>query len=105
VFGDVTRFVPAGDARIEVDTVEDGAAARVTVKGAGETVTITGWSSSPVAALYAGGAPGAVGVVSPAAEEDDPAAALEVNHDSSTGIWAVSVDVPSRGWATIDVRV
>jgi hypothetical protein len=105
VFGDVTRFVPAGDARIEVDTVEDGAAARVTVKGAGETVTITGWSSSPVAASYAGGAPGAVGVVSPAAEEDDPAAALEVNHDSSTGIWAVSVAVPSRGWATIDVRV
>ena len=41
VFGDVDLFVPAGDMRI--GEVRDGA---VTVLGAGETVTITGWSAA-----------------------------------------------------------
>ena len=41
VFGDVDLFVPAGDMRI--GEVRGGA---VTVLGAGETVTITGWSAA-----------------------------------------------------------
>ena len=44
VIGDVDLFVPAGDARIEVSELPDGA--RVVVKGAGEVVTVTGWAPS-----------------------------------------------------------
>lgn len=78
VVGDTSKFVTAGDARIEVADVDGGV--RLLVKGAGETVTLTGWAAR---APSAGDTP--------------------VAHDPATGIWTVSVAVPSRGWATVDV--
>jgi hypothetical protein len=78
VIGDTSKFVPAGDARIEVSATASGA--RLVVKGAGERVTITGWSE---AAPSAGGRP--------------------VAHDPATGVWTVPVEVPARGWAVLDV--
>ena len=42
VIGDVTEFVTAGDARIEVSETSTGV--RLVVKGPGETVTVTGWA-------------------------------------------------------------
>lgn len=80
VIGDTTKFVTAGDARLEVSGL-DGGGARLIVKGAGETVTITGWAERPPSA-----------------------AARTVTHDGSTGIWELPVEVPARGWATVDVR-
>ena len=50
------------------------------MKGAGETVTITGW-----------------------AERAPDAGDLPVVHDAATGVWAIAVAVPERGWATVDV--
>jgi len=78
VIGDTTKFVAAGDARIEITATNAGA--RLVVKGAGETVTITGWAER---------AP-TVG--------DRPA-----DHDPATGVWTVAVTVPERGWATVDL--
>jgi len=91
VIGDVSKLVPAGDARIEVADVAaaDGVdgAVRVTVKGAGETVTVTGWATDGTT-VEATGADGALAL------EQDP-----------DGTWRVPVEVPSRGWATVDLRV
>ncbi len=81
VVGDVSRFVPAGDARVEVAEVDDGSGVAITVKGAGETVTITGWSTA-----------------APTVEGQ------EVAHDPTTGIWATEVAVPPRGWTAITIR-
>lgn len=81
VIGDVSKFVTAGDARIDVALHDDGA--RVVVLGAGERVTITGWSSR---------APQVIGAAGP------------IDHDPDTGIWQVPVDVPSRGWASIELH-
>ncbi|CAN5882147.1 hypothetical protein BH23ACT2_BH23ACT2_26330 [soil metagenome] len=81
VVGDVSRFVPAGDARLEVTVVDDGV--RLVVKGAGETVTVTGWAEAP---------PNAEGADGP------------VRHDAATGVWTLDVAVPSRGWATVHLR-
>ncbi len=78
VIGDVTKFVTAGDARVEIAPTPTGV--RLVVKGAGELVTITGWASAPP--------------TSP----DGPVA-----YDPSTGVWTTDVDVPRRGWATIRV--
>lgn len=82
VVGDVSRFVPAGDARLAVSATDDGA--EVTVKGAGETVIITGWAA-----------------VSPTIGSEG----AEVDHDAETGMWTVEVEVPARGWRTISIRV
>ena len=79
VIGDVTKFVTAGDARIEVAETSTGV--RLVVKGAGETVTVTGWAE--------------VAPTSPDAI---------VAHDPSTGVWTAAIDVPSRGWATLRRR-
>lgn len=79
VIGDTTKFVTAGDARIEVTATDGGA--RLVVKGAGETVTITGWSER-----------------APAAGDR-----LPVDHDPTTGVWTIAVTVPERGWATVDL--
>jgi len=79
VIGDVSKLVPAGDARIEVSPVDGGV--EVLAKGAGETVTVTGWAAT---APTADGHP--------------------VDHDPSTGLWTVPVDVPSRGWATVTLH-
>jgi hypothetical protein len=79
VIGDVTKFVPAGDARVEVTATGDGA--RLVVKGAGEAVTITGW-----------------------AERAPSAADLPVDHDPATGIWTTTVAVPDRGWTTVHLH-
>ncbi len=76
VFGDTSKFVSAGDARVEVDVVDHGIA--LTVKGAGERVTITGWAERPP--------------MSPAAT---------VRHDRNSGRWEIDVDVPSRGWTRV----
>lgn len=80
VIGDTSKFVTAGDARLEVALGPDGA--RLVVKGAGETVTLTGWAAE---------APTVAGKV--------------VAHDTSTGLWTVDVEVPSRGWATVDLQI
>jgi hypothetical protein len=78
VIGDVTKFVTAGDARLEI--FETATGARLIVKGPGETVSVTGW------AMEAPTSPDAV-----------------VAHDPATGVWTAAVDVPSRGWATLVV--
>jgi hypothetical protein len=78
VIGDVTKFVTAGDARLEISETSTGA--RMVVKGTGETVTVTGWAE---------------------AAPTSPNALLA--HDPSTGVWTASIDVPGRGWATVDV--
>lgn len=80
VIGDVTKFVPAGDARLEVQPRDDGA--RIIVKGAGERVTITGWSRRP---------PTALGAASP------------VRFDAERSVWEVAVDVPVRGWVAVEL--
>jgi hypothetical protein len=104
VVGDMTKFVPAGDARIEVEPVTDGA--RVTVKGAGETVTVTGWSVAPVrAALVAGEPVGAPGGSPGDAPEAPAPVEVPVRHDAATGVWAAEVEVPARGWVSVDVQV
>lgn len=79
VVGDVSKLVPAGDARIEVAEAGDGV--DVVVKGAGEAVTITGWART---APTADGAP--------------------VDHDAATGVWTATVEVPSRGWQRVSLR-
>lgn len=81
VFGDVTKFATAGDARIEVRADEDGPdILRLVVKGADETVTITGWAQK---------AP---------SSPDAP-----VRFDAQTGIWQLDVTVGSRGWEAVRV--
>jgi hypothetical protein len=78
VIGDVTKFVTAGDARIEIFETVRGV--RLVVKGSGETVTITGWAA-----------------IAPSSPDGI------VSHDPSTGIWTVDIGVPSRGWADLHV--
>ncbi len=80
VIGDVTKFVPAGDARIEVslESHDGRPAVRVVVKGAGERVTLTGWAGGAL-----GRADGGV-----------------VHREAATGVWTTEVDVPERGWTT-----
>jgi hypothetical protein len=75
VLGDVSKFVSAGDARLEIFGTSTGVG--LVVKGAGEVVTVTGWARTP-----------------PSSPD------RSVEHDSSTGLWSVLVDVPSRGWAS-----
>ena len=79
VIGDTSKFVPAGDARLEVFPVAAGA--DLIVKGAGETVTITGWSAT-----------------TPTVD------GTPLDHDDRTGVWTLAVEVPSRGWARVEVR-
>jgi hypothetical protein len=78
VVGDITKFVTAGDARIEVSDMSDGV--RLVVKGAGEVVTITGWAEA-----------------TPTSPDG------LVRHNSSTGVWTIDIEVPRRGWETITV--
>ncbi len=79
VFGDVAKFVPAGDARVEISATASGA--RLVVKGAGETVTITGWAAA-------------------APESSDG----PLRFDRSTGVWELDVTVGARGWHVVEVR-
>ena len=85
VIGDVDRFVTAGDARIEVAAPDAEGRILITVKGAGEGVTVTGWAAA---------APDVAGehVVG------DGSA-----FDAVPGIWTVTVAVPARGWTTVSV--
>jgi hypothetical protein len=80
VIGDVTKFVTAGDARLEVSETPTGVV--VVVKGAGEAVTVTGWAQ---------------------AAPSSPDAVL--TYDPSTGVWTVAVEVPSRGWQTLRIDI
>ncbi len=79
VIGDTSKFVTAGDARLEVFPAAQGA--DLIVKGAGETVTVTGWSAT-----------------TPTVD------GTPLDHDARTGVWTLAVDVPSRGWARVEVR-
>ena len=79
VIGDVTKFVPAGDARIEVDPIDGGV--RLLVKGPGETVRVTGW-----------------------AERAPTVDGATVGFDPATGLWHLSVAVPSRGWTAVALQ-
>jgi hypothetical protein len=81
VVGDTSKFVTAGDARIDVATDDDGV--RLLVKGPGETVTVTGWSEA---------APVAQGADGP------------VTHDPATGVWTLEVTIGTRGWTTVHLR-
>jgi hypothetical protein len=78
VIGDVSKFVTAGDARIEVSETSTGV--RLVVKGPDETVSITGWAA-----------------VAPTSPDGS------VAYDPSSGVWTIAVDVPSRGWADLVV--
>jgi len=53
-------------------------------------------SACPAAVIVTGWAPSPPTVAGSAAH--DP------THDAATGVWTVAVDVPSRGWAAVDVR-
>jgi hypothetical protein len=79
VIGDVSKFVTAGDARVEVFETTTGV--RLVVKGAGERVTITGWAAE-----------------APTSPDGT------VVHDLTTGVWTIDVAVPSRGWALLLVH-
>ncbi|MCB0978351.1 MAG: hypothetical protein KDB02_12920 [Acidimicrobiales bacterium] len=72
VIGDVTRFATVGRPLIEV--VEDADSLRVEVESPGETITITGWSERSISS------PGA-----------------EIRRDDTSGIWAVTLQVPAVG--------
>jgi len=76
VLGDLTKFVTAGDARIEVDATKTGV--ELTVKGAAETVTISGWATS--APTSPGG---------------------DVRFDAMTQRWDLDVNVGDRGWKLV----
>jgi hypothetical protein len=78
VIGDVTKFVTAGDARIEVFETSTGV--RLVVKGACEVVTVTGWAETTPTSPN--------GIVA---------------HNPSTGVWTYDIEVPRRGWATLMV--
>jgi len=93
VVGDVSKFVTAGDARMVVDDTGEGV--RITVKGAGETVTITGWAPAPPTATGPGETPRPDGA---------PSTDLPVTHDPATGTWTVAVEVGPRGWATSTIH-
>lgn len=83
VIGDVTRYVPAGDARVEISARDgDPTGARLIVKGAGESVTITGWAAhAPHASVGA------------------------IDYWPATGIWELTVHVNVRGWESVDVSL
>jgi hypothetical protein len=92
VIGDVSKYVPAGDSRLEVMTGADagadtagrsdsGDAVRIVVKGADETVTVTGWAER-----------------NPISDECD------VPWDPTTGLWTIEVTVPPRGWTSVVIR-
>ena len=78
VIGDVTKFVTAGDARMEVARTSTGV--RLVVKGGGEIVTITGWAET-----------------APTSPEGI------IEHNAATGVWSLAVEIPSRGWTSIGV--
>ncbi len=81
VIGDTDKFVTAGDARVQVDSIGAGGV-RIVVLGAGERVVVTGWSERPV--TRTDGAP--------------------IERDTTSGVWTTAVDVPDRGWASIVLR-
>jgi hypothetical protein len=83
VLGDADLDVSAGDARIEVwhEAEDDGRGeVRMVVKGAGETVTVTGWAAAH-----------------PTSPDGD------VRWDDGSGLWQIDVAVPDRGWAHLRV--
>ena len=77
IIGDTSKFVTAGDARVQVEVVDGGV--RVVVLGAGERVTVTGWSEGAVARTDG----------------------VPIERDAATGVWTTAVDVPERGWTSI----
>lgn len=104
VIGDVSKFVTAGDARIEVDPIDVPAhddrsgSVRITVKGTDETVTITGWSTAPATVTPDRPDVGdGDGQITPIIRP--------TTWDETTGVWTVSVRIGSRGWETVQVSV
>ena len=78
VIGDVEKFVTAGDSRVRVRAIDGGVS--LVVLGAGEDVTVTGWSELPPRSSTA-----------------------PVVHDPVSGVWELTVAVPARGWTTVEV--
>ena len=70
--------LPGGRSYEVLDQIDGGV--RVVVLGADETVTITGWSES-----------------APSRADGD------VVHDAASGVWTTAVDVPARGWTTVEL--
>lgn len=80
VIGDVDLFATAGRERIEVDLSDDGSGVRVTLKGADELVTLTGWSRrAPTIAGH------------------------DLVWDADTGLWTCAIEIPPRGWASVTI--
>jgi hypothetical protein len=86
VVGDAALYACAGDARVADVAVQDGAVV-VTVLGAGERVTLTGWSEVPIVAR-----------AWTAASGPRP---LAVSRDEGTGRWDATVEVPDAGWTRV----
>jgi len=87
VVGDVTKYATAGDSRIAaIDSEKDST--RITVLGAGERVTVTGWSERP-----------------PTTAVPWPAGRAEPRLVTGAhGRFDVTVDVPDTGWIDVTIR-
>jgi hypothetical protein len=86
IIGDPALYACAGDTRIAAVVEREGEIA-VTVLGAGERITIAGWSAAPIGAHAWTPAEGA--------------RPLDVSRDVTTGRWDVTVDVPDAGWSRV----
>jgi hypothetical protein len=86
VVGDPALYACAGDTRVADVATHDGEIV-VTILGAGERVTVAGWSEAPITAHAWSSAAGA--------------RPLEVSRDDRTGRWYLIVDVPGAGWARV----
>ena len=73
----VLTFVQVLSASRDDDRVRSDA---IVVLGAGEDVTVTGWSELPPRSSTA-----------------------PVVHDPVSGVWELTVAVPARGWTTVEV--
>lgn len=79
VIGDVSKFASAGDARIQVDpSPSDDNGLRLVVKGAGESVRVTGWATAPPTASTG-----------------------SLRFDPTSGVWDLDVAVGPRGWESV----
>ena len=87
VFGDVAMFATAGDRRIR-DLRASARGVAFDVLGApGERVTITGWSARALASCSV-----------------DPGQPSGLAHDRATGRFDVAVEIPDRGYVSVELR-
>ena len=91
VVGDPALYACAGDTRVADVVVDpDGVGVTVTVLGAGERVTLVGWSRGEVAARAWAPATGSTDVAT--------------TRDAQTGKWELAVDVGPAGWTHVHLR-